>query len=441
MHSTSTTKLTIPARAHWLRDARLGLFCHYGLYSLLQQGEWVMNRNGIAPEEYEQLATRFTAKNFDADELAQLAVDFGAKYLVFTTKHHEGYCLFDSKLTDYNSVNIGPRRDLVSEVVTAARKRNLRIGLYYSLNDWHHQPSGLDAFEDYNPKRKKGGQRYDAFITYIHGQIRELMSNYGTIDTMWYDGWWPFDGDGWQAEKMNEMVRKLQPKILFNNRNCLAGDFATPEQHMIETPGRISEFCITLNDNWGFHRGDHHWKSPRQVLDMVIKAARVNGSLLLNVGPKPDGSIPAPSVKILEQAGAWIHRHEDALRPTKRAPGVSVAPGMDWNHHCAMGAVTAKAGRTFLHVTSWPGSQMILRGVKGKVSAARVLTTDHPIKFTQSGDRLELQLPQAAPDPLISVIELQHEGKLSSYLTGGMRVPKVPHCQYDPVVSNMIEKP
>ena len=440
--ASTARPLPVPPRARWLRDARLGLFCHFGLYSTLGQGEWAMNRNGIDPGEYEKLADRFTARRFDADALAQLAVDLGAHYLVFTTKHHEGFCLFDSKLTDYTAAQRGPRRDLVREVVTAARRRKLRVGLYYSLNDWRHNPSGLDALEDYDPKTHRGGPRYRAYIAYIHGQVRELLTNYGRIDTLWYDGWWPFDARGWQARRMNAMARQLQPHILVNNRNGLPGDFATPEQHLTEAPGRISEFCITLNDNWGFHAGDQNWKSPRQVVDMVIKATRVSGSLLLNVGPDGLGAIPRPSVDILRAAGRWVQRHEDALRPTKRSPQPSVAPRLDWNHHCAQGAITAKPGRTFLHITSWPGPELVLRGVRGKVTAARLLTTGEPVKFTRHGDRLVLGgMPQRAPDPIASVIELRHAGPLSSYLTGGLRTPRGPHPQYDPVAPNMIEKP
>ena len=287
-------------RLHWFRSARLGMFVHFGLYSLLGRGEWTMNRERIPRAEYEQLADRFTIERFDADALAELAVTLGARYVIFTTKHHEGFCLFDSQLTDYTSVKRGPKRDIVAEVIAACRKRGLRIALYFTLNDWHHQPDATDALED--------PAAHAQFIAYVHGQIRELMSRYGHIDVMWYDGWWPFDAQGWQADAMNAMVRELQPHILFNNRNCLPGDFATPEQHMTAVPGRVWEANLTLNDNWSYHPFDQNWKSPQQVMQLLLQAARNCGNLVLNVGPRGDGSIPEQYAAVFGQIGAWLAR-------------------------------------------------------------------------------------------------------------------------------------
>lgn len=412
-------------RLQWLREARLGMFVHFGLYSLLGRGEWTMNRERIPIPEYEKLADRFTVENFSADALADLAVRLGARYMVFTTKHHEGFCHFDSKLTDYTTVHHGPKRDLVREVVDACRKRGLRIALYFTLNDWHCQPDATAALES--------PEAHEKFIAYVHGQIRELMTQYGHIDTMWYDGWWPFDAKGWRAEEMNAMVRKLQPHILFNNRNCLDGDFATPEQHMTAVPGRVWEANLTLNDNWSFVPNDHNWKSPHQVLQLVLQAARECGNLVLNVGPRGDGSIPEQYYEVFGRVGDWVRANAEAIYGTEPSK-------MDWVHY---GSWTVKGNTAFLHVLRWPeDGEVTVCGLECKAVSARLLASGAPVTFKQVGDKLVLSgMPKTPPDDLATVIAIAMDRTPKSYMTGGMRIPKVPHCQYDPVQSNLAELP
>ena len=210
---------------NWFTNARYGLFIHYGLYSLLERGEWVWNREEIPLEEYNQLAARFTAKDFDANKLCRMAVDAGMRYVVLTTMHHEGFRLYPTELSDFHIGNSGAAgRDLVAETIAAACRHGLKVGLYHSLNNWYDQPDSVAALED--------SAAYEKFIAATHARIRELVTRYNPIDILWYDGWWPFNAEGWQAEKMNAMVREIQPHILFNGRNGLPGDFATPEQHL-----------------------------------------------------------------------------------------------------------------------------------------------------------------------------------------------------------------
>ncbi|HEY3415262.1 MAG TPA: alpha-L-fucosidase [Armatimonadota bacterium] len=421
---TQTELAAQEARLAWLREARLGMFVHWGLYSILGRGEWTMNRERIPIPEYEKLVDQFTAEKFDADALAGLACEMGAKYMIFTTKHHEGFCLFDSQLTDYTSVKRGPKRDFVREVVDACRRAGLGIALYFSLNDWHHQPDATDGLE--NPKA------YENFISYVHGQIRELLTNYGKIDTMWYDGWWPFDAKGWKAEEMNAMARALQPHILFNNRNALPGDFATPEQHVTPTPGRLWEACLTLNDNWGFAYNDENWKSPQQLLDYVLTAAQFQGNLVMNVGPRADGSIP----EIYHQTFSAIG---DVVRANPAAFLNTDYHDMDW---ACIGKFTQKGNTAFLHVLRWPGETLTIAGLECQAKSARMLASGAPVNFSQVADKLVLSgLPATAPNPLDTVIAIEMDRKPRRYLTGGMRVPNVPHCQYDPVDPNMLALP
>lgn len=225
-------------RMQWWHEARFGMFIHWGLYSVLGRHEWVMENEGIPVSEYERLAKQFRPKPNAARAWAALANAAGMKYMVMTTKHHEGFCNFGTQTTDYCAPKQGPGRDLVKEYVAAARGEGMRVGFYYSLMDWHH-PDGTRCATDEDARRR--------FVDYIHTHIRELMTNYGKIDVLWYDVSWPLDKEGWESEKMNKMVFELQPDIIVNNRNKLAGDFATPEQRITpETSGRAWESCMTL---------------------------------------------------------------------------------------------------------------------------------------------------------------------------------------------------
>ena len=278
-------------RMAWWHAARFGMFIHWGLYSVIGQHEWALEVEGIPIKQYELLAKQFHPKPNAARDWARLAKAAGQKYMVMTTKHHEGFCHWDTKLTDYCAPKQGPGRDLVREFVDAARAEGLRVGFYYSLMDWHH-PDGARCKTD--PEARK------RFVEYTHGLVRELMTNYGKIDVLWYDVDWPLTAAEWESERMNKMVFELQPEIIVNNRNGLEGDFSTPEQEVkAEKSGRAWESCMTLNDSWGFNRGDDAWKTPKEVIANLVNCARGGGNYLLNIGPKPDGSIPEESVTVL----------------------------------------------------------------------------------------------------------------------------------------------
>jgi len=289
-------------RMKWWHQAKFGMFVHWGLYSVLGRHEWVMENEGIPVAEYEPLARRFNPKPNAARDWAKLAKRAGMKYMVMTTKHHEGFCLFNSKLTNYCAAKQAAGRDLVKEYVDAARAEGLRVGFYYSLMDWHH-PDGARCAEDEAARKR--------FVDYTFGLIRELMTNYGKIDVLWYDVSWPLDAAGWQSERMNKMVFELQPNIIVNNRNKLPGDFSTPEQRIVAEKDRPWEACMTLNDSWGYQAADDNWKTPKQVIRNLISCARDGGNYLLNIGPLADGSSPESSVGILEEVGHWTAVCED----------------------------------------------------------------------------------------------------------------------------------
>ena len=375
-------------RMKWWHQARFGMFIHWGLYSAVGRHEWVMENEAIPVAEYEQLAKRFTPQPNAARAWAKLARQAGQKYMVMTTKHHEGFCLFDTKLTNYSAPKQACGRDLVKEYVEAARAEGLRVGFYYSLMDWHH-PDGARCAGDEAARRR--------FVDYIHGQVRELCTNYGKLDILWYDVNWPLKPEGWEAAQMNAMVRKLQPGIIINNRTGLAEDFATPEQR-IEAADRPWEACMTMNGSWGYQRADDDWKSSKTVVRNLITCARDGGNYLLNIGPRPDGSIPEESVRILTAVGKWMEKNGDTI--------YTAEPCQVKRSTYAL--FTRKGNTLYMHVHFWPGDYVAISGLKAQVKSARLHASGKAVKFDQDRFRTRFTgLPAAAPDDPVTTIAIE----------------------------------
>ncbi|MCX7013729.1 MAG: alpha-L-fucosidase [Candidatus Sumerlaeota bacterium] len=377
-------------RMKWWHEAKFGMFIHWGLYSVIGRHEWAMEIEAIPDAEYRLLAQRFKPKPNAARDWAKLAKRAGMKYMVMTTKHHEGFCLFHTKTTDYCAPKQACGRDLVAEYVQAARAEGLRVGFYYSLMDWHH-PDGAKCLTDEEARKR--------FVQYIHTQVRELMTNYGKVDILWYDVSWPLSAEGWESRRMNRMVRRLQPDIIINNRSKVPEDFSTPEQRIVaESGGRAWEACMTMNDSWGYHKSDRNWKTPDQIIRNLITCAGGGGNYLLNIGPKPDGSIPAPSVAILNAVGEWMDRYGATICTSE--------PCAVTRSRCAQ---FTRAGKTlYVHVHSWPGEGWGIGGLKCKVKAARIYSKGPSLKFEQDRLRLRfLNLPANAPYRRIPVLALE----------------------------------
>jgi len=372
-------------RIQWWREAKFGMFIHWGLYSILGREAWAMGDEDIPIEEYEMLARQFRPVANAARGWARLARESGMRYMVMTTKHHEGFCLFNSRLTDYCAPRLGLGRDLVQEYVDAARAENLRVGFYYSLMDWHH-PDWRVVKTDAAARKR--------FVDYTHGQIRELMSNYGKIDILWYDMPVPLDAAGWRSAEMNDEIFELQPDILVNNRNLLAGDFSTPEQST--EPGKHDwESCMTINDSWAYLAGDNNWKSPQQLVQNLVECARDGGNYLLDIGPRADGSVPEQAVMRLKSMGEWLRRNGDAVYGTQRCRFP----------HGNVGIYTRKGTTLYTIIYFWPGKTMTVGGVHCTVKSARFLATGQPVHFMQKGSQLIFTgLPESAPDQPVTVI-------------------------------------
>ena len=381
-------------RMKWWHDAKFGMFMHWGLYSIPGRHEWVMEMEGIPAQEYELLAKQFNPHPNAAREWAKLAKRAGQKYMVMTTKHHEGFCLFNTATTNYCAPKQAAGRDLVKEYVDAVRAEGLRVGFYYSLMDWHH-PDGARCLEDENARRR--------FVDYIHTHIRELLTNYGKIDILWYDVSWPLDAKGWESERMNQMVFQLQPDIIVNNRNKLPGDFSTPEQRIeAAEAGRAWESCMTMNDSWGYHAADDAWKTPKQVIRNLITCAHDGGNYLINIGPKADGSIPEESIRILSTVGQWMEKNAEALY------GADICQP----RRCRFGSFSRKGNTLYLHVHFWPGSTVAVAGLKTKVKSARLLASGQNVEFEQNTYRVKFTgLREKAPDSPITTIAIQCESE------------------------------
>ncbi len=388
----------------WFNDARFGVFIHFGPYSVYGRGEQVLFREHLDQKEYASRAAKWNPRKFDPSAWAAVAKNAGMKYAVLTARHHDGYCLWNSKLTDYSSVSLSPKKDFVGEYVRAFRKAGLRVGLYCSLADWR-----IPAYWA-GPKRDPVGFR--KFRSYVHGQVRELLTNYGKIDVIWFDAAWPHSAKDWQSAKLVKMIRTLQPEILINDRlggaksgqpgigkSDKLGDFGTPEHEIVSDPNRLWESCQTANWRlWGYAGGER-WRGADVLLNMLVESASMGGNLLLNVGPKPDGTFPVPFIKRMEQIGEWMKIHGEAIYSSE---------GGDVCEFVTYGYQTRKGNNLYLVVRFWSGEKVLhMAGLKTKVKSAVLMTTGEKLNVHQDGDHLYLSpLPKKSPTNLFPVIKL-----------------------------------
>lgn len=328
-------------RTDWFEEARFGMFIHWGLYAVPAQNEWYMSEAQVSPTEYEKYMEDFNPTDYNPRAWAKAAKEAGMKYVVMTAKHHDGFCLFDSKLTDYKATNTKAGRDLIREYVDAVREEGLKVGIYYSLLDWHHKdyPKYNDMFHPMRGKEevKDDNPNWESYIDYMHGQIRELCTNYGKLDLLWFDfSYGDMYGEKWQAAKLMEMVRSLQPDILIDNRlegggssngtilqenpSPISGDFASPEQCMPRTGLRKVngekvpwELCTTMNDSWGYVAYDDNYKSAGFLIRKLAECVSKGGNMILNVGPDAKGRIPQKQLDRLKEIGEWLNVNGESI--------------------------------------------------------------------------------------------------------------------------------
>ncbi len=409
-----------PGETDWFVHDRFGLFIHWGLYALAARHEWVKSREQMTDDEYRKYFEHFNPDLYDPEQWAAAAAEAGMKYFVVTTKHHEGFCLWDTDQTDYKAPNTPAARDLLAPMVDAFRGQGLKVGFYHSLLDWHHPDYTADR---HHPMRENedyvagdAERDLDAYVDYLHAQTRELLTRYGKIDIMWFDfsvgpsDRFPGKGkDVWRSEELIQMVRELQPGIMINDRLQVDQDVKTPEQFLprqwVKVDGEpvIWEACHTFSGSWGYYRDEYTWKSVDQLVKMLIECVGKGGNLLLNVGPTGRGEFDARARERLSGMGRWMKRHGRSIYGCTQAPEEFTRPP-----DCRY-TYDPEAERLYLHVFSWPFRHIHLDGMAGRVEYAQLLNDASEIGMLEGKggkDALTLEVPVRKPDVTVPVIEL-----------------------------------
>ncbi len=417
-------------RMEWWTNARFGMFIHWGTYAMAARHEWVKNKERMTDEQYQKYFDLFNPDLYNPRQWAKAAKNAGMKYFVITTKHHEGFCLWDSNYTDYKATKTPYGKDLLKPMVEAFRAEGLRVGFYYSLIDWHHPEFTIDKLHpmrDSNEFREKNKDRDMAkYREYMQNQLHELMTEFGQIDCLFLDFSYPGkDGkgkDAWESEKLLAMIRQLQPNIIVNDRLDLLDtpggwDFKTPEQFMprdwIKIDGKKVpwETCQTFSGSWGYFRDETTWKSVNQLLVLLIDTVSKGGNLLLNVGPTARGTFDERATERLEGIGKWMALNSRSIYGCTQAPEEFKKPD-----NCIL-TYNPQTKRLYVHVLNWPLGMLYLDGYVGKVKYAQLLNDASEIKLATRKDgqsklekipesTLMLQLPIQKPDVEIPVIEL-----------------------------------
>lgn len=416
------------ARMEWWRDAKFGMFLHWGLYAIpagewngeTNHAEWIRTTAQIPLETYNKFLEEFNPIDFDAEKWVLTAKNAGMKYIVITSKHHDGFCLFDSKYTDYDVMSTPFKRDILKELSDAAVKYDIKLGFYYSIMDWHH--------EDYLPRRgwekdrSTEGANFDNYVIYMKNQLKELVTNY-EINQIWFDGEWEKTWTHERGVDLYNYVRSLKPSILVNNRvdvgrsgmagmtkEGFVGDFGTPEQEVPEEgfPGVDWESCITMNGHWGYNKNDHNWKYSNEVIKMLVNITSKGGNLLLNVGPKSNGEFPKASSEILENVGKWLEKNSEVIFDTE----ISKLTNIDFGE-CSQKSIGENTKLYFTVTDSKETPELVISGILNKPIKSYLLSDKNkqPLQVKNHEDKITITLPNEIVDRFNPVVVLEIEGK------------------------------
>jgi len=412
-------------RMKWWTDARFGMFIHWGLYAMPARHEWVKNRERLTNEQYQKYFEMFNPDLYDPKEWAKMAREAGMKYVVLTAKHHEGFCLFDSKFTDYKSTNTPVKKDLIKEYVEAFRAEGLKVGFYYSLIDWHHPDYTIDRN---HPQRQESDTEYEKlnkgkdmnkYREYMKNQVRELLTNYGEISIIWFDFSFPGKNgkgrDDWDSQNLLKLARSLQPGIIVDDRLDLRDveggwDFTTPEQYKVEKWPEINgkrvpwETCQTFSGSWGYYRDETTWKSPAQLLELLIESVSKGGNLLLNVGPTARGTFDARAQERLNAMGEWMKVNSRSVYGCTEAPAGISAPSN------TVLTYNPRTNTLYIHLLAYPMGRLTLKNIADKVKYVQFLHDASEISMSaprEGGQNdLSLTLPVLKPPVEIPVLEV-----------------------------------
>jgi len=420
-----------PERMDWWREARFGLFIHWGLYSIpagewkgrTDHAEWIRESAQIPLEQYNEFVSQFNPVKFNADEWVTMAKNAGMKYIVITSKHHDGFCLFDSKETDFDVMSTPFKRDILKELSDACAKQGITLCFYHSIMDWHH-PDYLPR-RNWETNRPAEGANMDNYVSYMKNQLKELLTNYGKIGVIWFDGEWEGTWIHERGKDLYNYLRKLQPDLIINNRvdkgrsgmagltkdSTYYGDFGTPEQEIPLTglPGIDWESCMTINDHWGYNKNDQNWKSSEDLVRKLIDIASKGGNFLLNVGPTSEGVIPQASVDRLKDMGDWMKENGEAIYETQ----VSPFEKLDWGR-CTQ-KEDGKNTVLYLHVFDWPNDgKLVVPGLQNEVVEAYALNdkSKAELDVEKTGDKtITVEVNSVGQSKYATVIVLEIKGK------------------------------
>ncbi len=395
--------------AQWFQGAGLGVFIHWGPYSLRGiEASWPLQPHSpqyLDAATYESLAQDFNPQNYDPKTWANDIKRAGATYVILTAKHHDGFCLFDTKTTDYNAVKAGPKRDLIAPYIRAMQDVGLKVGLYFTTIDWHDPDFATIPIHQYIKSPKPFSYdplRWYQFHARFMEQLRELLTNYGRLDLIWFDvpG---FGADRWRSSEVKQMMLNLQPHLVINDRLPEAGDYATPEQQIpFKPPSGWWETCMTMNHQWAFHPDTSTYKSTAELIHTLTEVVSKGGNLLLNVGPKPDGTWPEEAVIRYQEIGAWLEHSGEGIYGTTGGPHPA----------CFHGPMTRKGKTLYLHVHDLPRWHLIVQGIFSPVEKVRLLRTAETLNFAQqpnallSDGRIRIELPGEKCDPVSTIVAI-----------------------------------
>ncbi|MGK7396798.1 MAG: alpha-L-fucosidase [Candidatus Cyclobacteriaceae bacterium M3_2C_046] len=412
-------------RMNWWKDARFGMFIHWGLYAVPageykgerseRIGEWIMHHLNIPISEYEEFAGQFNPVKFNAEEWVNIAKNAGMKYIIITSKHHDGFALWDSEVTDWDIIDATPyNQDILKELAEACRKEGIKLGFYHSIMDWHHPDAQAIWEPNYNQGRDsdKVNPNFERYVEeFMKPQLKELLTNYGDIAVLWFDGEWIPDYTSEMGKDLYNYIRNLQPDIIINNRvdkgrrgmegldaeGDFAGDFGTPEQEIPATgvAGVEWESCMTMNDTWGYKSFDHNWKSDTTLIRNLVDIVSKGGNFLLNVGPTAEGEIPPPSVERLSAMGDWLEVNGEAIYEAQASP----VDKPSW------GRYTQKEGKVYAHIFDWPQDQTLrLDGISTVEKAYLLADPSNQLEVNEEGT---IRLPAQPVDPIATVVVLE----------------------------------
>lgn len=396
-------------RMQWFADAKLGIFIHWGIYAVDGIDEsWSFFNGYISHDDYLKQLKGFTAKNYNAQAWADLIKESGARYAVMTTKHHDGVALWDSKQGGLNVAKDTPaRRDLVGPFVAALRKDALKVGLYYSLADWSYPDYPAETKIHQRYEAKDDPKRWSRFVDYFHGQLRELSQRYNP-DLYWFDGDWEHKAEEWQADAVRKLLLAKNPNAILNSRLTGRGDYATPEQGVpvIQPSAKYWELCFTMNDSWGYQPNDHNYKTANQLIRVLADTVSMGGNLLLDIGPRADGTIPDEQIAILKELGRWTHKHAEAIYATQA--------GIPKDHYYGPSALSKDRTTLYLFLDGKPNGPVMLKGLKNKVNRIWVVGNGTKLESKVVGKLywskmpgvLYIDVPETVLDPQVTVLAL-----------------------------------